>query len=62
MFIYEQPHQFSDGDCGMSVVKLDGPFLMKGGGCAAEECVDAQHVLREQLLKKNCCFSRRTLP
>ena len=66
VLIHEQPHQLRDGDRGMRVVELHGPFFMEGRGRAAEQRVDAQHVLQratreKELLLEPQLLSRRRL-
>ena len=46
VLIHEQAHQLRDRDRGMRVVELHGPFFMERRGRAAEQRVDAQHVLK----------------
>jgi len=57
VFVDEQPHQFGDGNRGVRVVELHGPLFVKIPRRAAEQGVDAQHVLQrtaaeEELLLK----------
>ena len=52
VLVHEQAHQLRDGDRGMRVVELHGPFFMEVGGSAAEQRVDAQHVLQRAAREK----------
>ena len=41
MFVHEQAHQLRDGDRGVRVIELHGPFFMEVGGSAADQRLDA---------------------
>jgi hypothetical protein len=45
VLIDKKPHQLGDRDRRVRVIELHGPFFMKGGGRAAEQRMDTQHVL-----------------
>ena len=52
MLVHEQAHQLRDGDRRVRVVELHGPFFVEGRGRAAEQRVDAQHVLQRAAREK----------
>ena len=52
VFVHEQAHQLRDGDRGVRVVELHGPFFVEGRGRAAEQRLDAQHVLQRAAREK----------
>ena len=52
MLIHEQPHQLGHRNRWMRVVKLHGPLFVESRGRAAEQRVDAQHVLQRATREK----------
>ena len=52
MFVHEQAHQLRDADCGVRVIELHGPFFMEVGGSAADQRLDAQHILQRAAREK----------
>ena len=61
VLIDEQPHQLRDGDRRMRVVELHGPFFVEGRGRAAEQRVDAQHVLQRAAREKELLLEPQLL-
>ena len=61
VFIDEQPHQLGDRDRRMRVVELHGPFFVEVRGRAAEQRVDAQHVLQRAAREKELLLEPQLL-
>ena len=61
VLVHEQAHQLRDGDRRVRVVELHGPFFVEGRGRAAEQRVDAQHVLQRAAREKELLLEPQLL-
>ena len=61
VLVHEQSHQLRDGDRRVRVVELHRPLFVEGRGRAAEQRVDAQHVLERAAREKELLLEPQLL-